>query len=170
MITTTVEAPRFYSLDARLPAGVFGETYIVTACNVLEADPTLAIAEYVVLTTRAEPTRIYGRLKTHFGELGGGLGSFSPDDVHGEARTQALLDLADLLAKRAQELGRPDLEFVQLEAKPIEGRPLVGAWMRNKWHADIRWLASNVLNTSLGNYCKLIKLNVKGFGPVPLDD
>ena len=166
----TNDAPRFYALDARLPAGVFGETHIITAFEGNELAGNVVTAEYVVLLTRGEPTRLYGRLRVQFGELGAALGSFTEDDVHAEACTQALLDLGDHLAKRANELGRPDLEFVQLCLRRVEARPLVGAWMRNKWHSDIRWLSSNAMSSKLASYCRLIKQNVPSFKPVALED
>jgi hypothetical protein len=161
MTDTTHSAPRFYSLDARLPASVFGETYIITAYTLAPRAPQFAIAEYYVLTTRADPALLMGKLSTHFGEIVPELGSFSEDDVHAEARDQALADLSDLLEKRAGELGRPDIAFVQLQARPIEARPLLGAWMRNKWHREITWLAAGADNKKLARYCQLIVEHVK---------
>lgn len=163
-------APRYYSLDARLPAGVFGETQVITAFELSPVDEHVATAEYVVLLTRGDTTRLYGRIRMQFGELAEGLGAFTPEDVHAEARNQALLALGEHLAKRAVELGRPDIEFAQLSLMRTESRPLVGAWMRGKWHGDIRWLASNALNQHLASYCKLIKANIQAFPPVSLND
>lgn len=147
---------RFYKLRANVSAGVFGETYAVTALDVPEPGETTARAEWVVFISRPKPIMIYGGLRTCYGVLPGDLGVFGPNEVHQEAAQQAQLDLLDKLAVRAKELGRPEIEFVQLELEPIATLPLVSAWIRGLWHPEIRKLGNEGETVALSSHCKLI--------------
>ncbi len=94
MITDTAfDHVRYYELQSRLSAGVFGESYVITAIQPDAVDMTSAVAEYIVLTTRGEPKRLYGRFRTQFGTLGGNLGDFRSEDLHEQAKIDLIRNL-----------------------------------------------------------------------------
>jgi len=147
---------KYYALDARLPAGIFGTTYAATSVKT-NPGASRSWIEFAIFLTRPKPELLYEASTMPFGTLLGGLEVIGVEQLHAEALMQAKMALAFRLEARAQELGRPDLELVGLEFRELGYRPLTGAWMNRLWQPEIKALASKgVEGGDLRRYCELL--------------
>lgn len=113
-----------------LPAGVFGETYVVVTA--IELAPNRFLSEQFVLTQRPNQALYSGAFEIDGTNLPAELGKVDLDFAFAEGRTHAEFLVSQLLEIRANELGRPDLVFNRVE---FTDRPstFVGCKMRGRF-------------------------------------
>ena len=69
-----------------------------------------------------------------------------------EQLNAARMKVIDRLEERAQQVSLPALEFSPFEFKQMKASPLVGCWLRNRFHNSIREISVHTACTALQNY------------------
>jgi hypothetical protein len=130
-----------------LPAGVFGEAYIVVA----SANVSTGIyrAEHYILTQRPQESLRSGALRINATDLPTDLGVVDADFAIGEGYRQAEIDIFELLEKRAIELNRADVALLPFKLKPCQS-PFVGCRMRGRFLQQLADVSGKVKMTHRG--------------------
>lgn len=137
-----------------LPAGVFGETYVIVTGTELSIGEYSA--EYFILTQRPSEALHMGAFVISGNSFPTELGTVDTDFALSEAYVQAEIDMLLLLEKRATELGRPDIAYLPFELKQRPS-PFVGCWMRGCFTNQLMAVKDATKSPSLASYLSLLK-------------
>lgn len=137
-----------------LPAGVFGESYVVVASDTISR--LTFRAEYYILTQRPQESMRGGTLDIHKNDLPPELGTVDADFAIGEGFHQAEIDIIDMLEKRSRDLGRPDIALLPFSLEEHH-RPFVGCRMRGQLLKQIDVIAESTKCTALFSYLSLVQ-------------
>ena len=132
-----------------LPAGVFGEAYVVVAGA--EVMPSTYRAEYGILTQRPKETLSVGGFDIATETFPSELGPVDAKFACEEALRQAENNLFEMLEDRATELNRPEVAHLQFELKEC-AMPLLGCWMRGRFTNQLIELKDNIQCQPLRTY------------------
>jgi len=127
-----------YRLGA-LPAGLFGETYAISAA-IAELANTYRCECYVV-SQRSEPHLFSESFSISPGDTPEEFLKVDIDFVLQEGKQQAEMHLADRLLDIAEKKQRPNLYGLNIELVELSYTPLLGCWMRGVFHEEIRSIA-----------------------------
>lgn len=148
------ESERYSVYSIRgLPAGVWGESYAVITA--FESTANEFITEFFVLTKRPCESLNYNKLKISVSPLPPELGKIDLEFALQEGLQQTDILLMEMLDKRADELSRPDIAFLQFELKHVNTGVLLGCWMRGQFNAQLKEIQSNTKCPSLARYLGL---------------
>ncbi|MEG0214106.1 MAG: hypothetical protein RR679_14055 [Glutamicibacter sp.] len=137
-----------------LPAGVFGESYVVCAAYSL---PNEAFrGEWYILTQRPKEALHHGTIEVSSKGVPSELGVVDIDFARAAALAQARLDLLDLLEKRSLEVKREDLAYLPFDLKQIAS-PLLGCWMRGRFNVQLTKVKDLTSATDLSTYLRLMQ-------------
>lgn len=151
----TEEISKFAIYTLRqLPAGMFGETYVVVTGT--EMAPGEYFAEHFILTQRPAEALQQGSVAISGKSFPEELGRVDFDFVLAEAYRQAEIDLLWLVEKRATELARPDLAYLPFDLKSCAS-PFVGCWMRGCFTAQLMVIKGATKCPSLTRYLDLLQ-------------
>jgi hypothetical protein len=137
-----------------LPAGVFGEAYVVCAAYALPND--VFKGEWYILTQRPQEELHQGMIEVSGTGLPPELGVIDVDFTRAEALSQARIDLLDLLEKRAKQVNREDLAYLPFELKNIQS-PLLGCWMRGRFTSQLKQIKDITGAPNLHMYLSLLQ-------------
>lgn len=112
-----------------LPLGVFGESYIVVACD--DSVKGKLRAEHHILTQRPHESLRSGALNIDR-DLPPEFGIIDADFALSEGFHQAEIAIFELLEKRSSELNRPDVALLPFNLKECPS-PFVGCRMRGRF-------------------------------------
>jgi hypothetical protein len=136
-----------------LPAGVFGEAYVVCAAYGLPND--VFRGEWYILTQRPQENLQHGMIDVSGKGLPPELGVVDVDFVSAEALSQARIDLLDLLEKRAKQVSREDIAYLPFELQTTQS-PLLGCWMRGRFTSQLTKIKDITGATNLRTYLTLL--------------
>ena len=144
---------KIYRLDT-LPAGLFGETYVVSCA--LKLATTEFIGEVYVFTQR--PSAALFSQKFSFSSAGvpPELLTADLDFIEEQARQLGEVHLIDLLQDRATSLSRPDLLSLNVRLVELTARPFMGCWLRGAFKAEITRAASETQCRDLSIYLSVV--------------
>ena len=142
-----------YRLGA-LPAGLFGETYVIAA-GISEAAATFR-CEYYVLSQRSEPHLHFESYSVSPGDVPEDLLKVDMDFLIQEGKQQAENHLAARLFDIAEKKQRPHLFELNISLVEIPSMPLLGCWMRGMFHDEIRDIAKSTQCNRLKSYLEAV--------------
>ncbi len=142
-----------YSIGG-LPAGLWGESYVVNASY--ERNPDEFVSEYFILTKRPLEAMNSGAVTFSSSPIPPDLGTINLEFALQEGLEQAKIRLYDLLEARAIELGRPDLAYLQFDLKPSRTGHLLGCWMRGQFNAQLSQIGQATQCPPLKRYLGLL--------------
>jgi hypothetical protein len=122
-----------YRIDG-LPAGVFGESYVV--CTGYKLSNDVFRGEWYILTQRPKEELNHGIIDVSSKGPPPELGVIDILFARAEALAQARINLLDLLEKRALEVKREELAYLPFDLKQIAS-PLLGCWIRGRFNAQL---------------------------------
>lgn len=137
-----------------LPAGVFGEAYVVVASD--SVSQSTFRSEYYILTQRPQESLHIGTLDINKNDIPAELGPVDADFAIREGLHQAENDLFDMLEKRSNDLGRAEVAFLQFTLQECHS-PFVGCRMRGKFLKQLEDIAESAKCTSLHTYLTLLQ-------------
>lgn len=137
-----------------LPAGTFGETYVI-ATAMTEAAGSYRY-EYFVVTKRDEPHLFYDEYTFDPADVPEELLKVDIDFLVGEARQQAENYLSQRLFNMAEKKARPSLLDFRLDLVEMSYMPLHGCWMRGDFVEETRAIAKATRCDYLKRYLELI--------------
>lgn len=137
-----------------LPAGVFGEAYVVVA----SANVSTGIyrAEYYILTQRPQESLRSGALGITANDLPAELGIVDADFAIGEGLRQAEINIFEMLDNRAIELNRPDVAHLSFDLQKCQN-PFVGCRMRGRFLQQLADIGTSTKCPSLSRYMGLLQ-------------
>lgn len=142
-----------YWIDG-LPAGVFGESYVVCTAYALEKD--VFRGEWYILTQRSKESLLHGTIDVSSKGLPPELGVVDIEFARAEALAQARIDLLDLLEKRSLEVKREELAYLLFDLKKISS-PLLGCWMRGRFNTQLVQMKDLTSAPNLSMYLSLMQ-------------
>ena len=137
-----------------LPAGVFGEAYVVVASANVSAG--IYRAEHYILTQRPQESLQSGALRITTTDLPAELGVVDTDFVIREGLRQAEIDIFELLEKRAIELNRPDIALLPFKLQECHS-PFVGCRMRGRFLQQLADICEATKCQSFSRYMSLLQ-------------
>lgn len=137
-----------------LPAGVFGEAYVVVAGA--EVMPATYRAEYCILMQKPVESMNVGGFDIATATFPPELGPIDAEFVCEESLRQAEIHLLELLETRAAELGRPEVAHLHFELKECT-TPLLGCWMRGRFTKQLIELNGKVQCQPLRTYLTAVQ-------------
>lgn len=152
-MTDTINKYTVYMLRG-LPAGVFGEAYVVVANANVSAG--ICRSEHYILTQRPQESMRSGALRISVNDLPAELGTVDADFAIGEGLRQAEIDIFELLEKRAIELNRPDVALFPFDLKECQN-PFVGCRMRGRFLQQLSEIGNSTKCQSLSRYMSLLQ-------------
>lgn len=137
-----------------LPAGVFGESYVVVA----SANTSAGIynAEYYILTQRPQESLRSGSLRISASGFPEELVTVDADFAIGEGLRQAEIDMFELLESRASELNRPDVALLQFTLQSCQS-PFVGCRMRGRFIQQLTDIGEATKCQTLSSYIRILQ-------------
>ena len=141
---------RFHELSGLAP-GVFGECYLVTTCTQTAHD---FWGEYYFMTFRPNERLDRDRCSYDQAMAPRELINIDADFVFEEQLSAARMKVIDRLEERAKQGNLPALEFSPFEFKLLKASPLVGCWLRNKFHSSIAEIAKQTASSALQSYLR----------------
>ena len=138
---------------AGLPAGVFGETYVIAAA--MAEGTNVYRCEYFLLTKRDEPHFLHEAF-TFEGDVPEELLKLDLDYLVGESRQQAENYLSERLFQIAEKKGRPNLLEYRYELVEMPYMPLHGCWMRGEFMEETRKIVEATRCGQLKRYLSLL--------------
>ena len=144
---------RLYRLDA-LPAGLFGENYVVTAA--LRLSETEYEGECFVFTQRPKSALFLQKFSFSSAGVPPDLLAVDLDFIEEQSRQQAEVHLIDELERRATSLNRPDLVALSIRLLDVHARPFIGCWLRGAFHAEIKRAAAETRCRDLSMYLNAV--------------
>jgi hypothetical protein len=142
-----------YWIDG-LPAGVFGESYVV--CAAYDLPNEVFCGEWYILTLRPKEALHHGTIDVSSKGLPPELGVIDIEFARSEALAQAKIDLLDMLEKRSLELKREDLAYLPFDLRKITS-PLLGCWMRGRFNAQLTQVKDLTSAPNLSTYLRLMQ-------------
>lgn len=136
-----------------LPAGVWGESYVVVTA--FESAPDELKSEFFLMTKRPTEALHSGAVTIKVSPLPEELGKIDLEFALQEGVRQVELSMTDLLERRAVELSRPDLAYLQFELKPTSSENLLGCWMRGQFNAQLKDMQGSTRCQPLKSYLGL---------------
>jgi hypothetical protein len=130
-----------------LPAGPFGETYVITTW-ILGSNDTHWI-EVFVISTRHEPHLYRDTFEFVSRDVPEELLRVDEEYLLSEARQQAQNYLDDALYQLAERHGDHVLARYRAELVEVKNMPLLSLWMRSKLHEEIRTIAKETRSPRL---------------------
>lgn len=137
----------------QLPAGMFGETYVVVTGT--QISPEEYFAEHFILTQRPIEALHNGTVEILGKSFPEELGRVDINFALAEAYRQAEIDLLLLVEQRATELARPDLAYLPFDLRECAS-PFVGCWMRRRFSAQLMAIKDATKCPSLVRYLSLL--------------
>jgi hypothetical protein len=137
-----------------LPAGAFGETYVI-ATAMAEAAGVYRY-EYFIVTKRDEPHLYKEAFIFEPRDVPDELLKVDVDFLIGEARQQADNYLSQRLFAMAEQKGRPEILDYRLELVEMSYMPLHGCWMRGDFVEETRAIAEATSCIQLKRYLSLL--------------
>jgi hypothetical protein len=153
MATYTDSKYKIFQLRA-VPAGLFGETYVVATGIHKEGDNYSY--ETFVITQRPQPALSTAAFPVCASGVPEELLTIDLDFLVEEGRQQGENRIIDRLSELAEERNRPELLSLQVQLEECPGRPFVGCWMRGLFHDQIREIAHSTECASLAKYLSLV--------------
>ena len=137
-----------------LPAGVFGETYIVAVA--VHTVSSHYQGEVYVISQRADET--LNTVKVHCNGAGvdAELTKIDLDYVLEEGIWHAEQLLFSMLARRAVSLSAPHVEELEPEIKESPSAPIVSCWLRGKFHSQIREMADQTESETFARHLGMV--------------
>lgn len=149
---------RFYQLD-RAPSGLFGETHVISV-GIHTMGPNYK-GEVYVLSQRSEPHFESAGWYFSAADIPEELATVDIDFMLEEGKQHAELLLIDRLERRAEELGNADILGCGLNLVENQVRPLVGCWVRGRFHEEMAEVYRATECSSLHRYLHmLMSMNV----------
>jgi hypothetical protein len=137
-----------------LPAGIFGEAYVLCAAYSL---PNEAFrGEWYIFTQRPKEALHHGTIDVSSKGLPSELGVVDVDFARAEALAQARINLFELLEKRSLEVRREDLAYLPFDLKQITS-PFLGCWMRGRFNAQLTQVKDLTSAPDLSTYLRLMQ-------------
>lgn len=137
-----------------MPAGAFGETYVITAA--ITESAKVYRCEYFIVTKRDEPHFVHEAFPFEPGDVPEELLKVDLDFLVGESRQQAENYLSQRLFDLAEKKGRPNLLDYRYELTKMSYMPLHGCWMRGDFHEETRKIADATRCPQLKRYLSLL--------------
>ncbi len=137
-----------------LPAGAFGETYVIAAAMTEGAG--IYRCEYFVVTKRDEPHLFHEAFAFEPGDVLEELLKIDLEYLVGESRQQAENYLSERLFYIAEKKGRPNLLDYRHELVEMPYMPLHGCWMRGEFVEETRKIAEATRCSKLKRYLSLL--------------
>jgi len=137
-----------------LPAGVFGESYLIVTGTELRSKQFAA--EYFVLTQRPKEAMHMNAVLIKGASFPEDLATVNCGFAMEEAYRLAEIDLGDLLETRATELQRPDVAYLPVRLKDYNAQ-LVGCWMRGLFSTQLMDIKDITKCDSLHRYLTLLQ-------------
>lgn len=145
-----------------LPAGIFGEAYVIVTG--IEVAAVQYRTEQFILTQRPQEAMYMDAFEINGTSFPAELGKVDMDFAMTEGLARAEFNVLDLLEKRSNELGRPDLACLRFEL----GRrpsPFVGCKMRGRFVEQLTAVKNATRCRSFANYLSLLdQVSVVGVG------
>jgi len=151
-MTDTISKYTVYQLRG-LPPGVFGESYVVVACD--DGFKGKFRAEHHILTQRPQESLRSGVLNIN-SDLPAELGIIDADFVIGEGLRQAEITIFELMEKRSIELDRPDVALLPFDLKECPS-PFVGCRMRGRFLKQLEDIGKSTKCQALDRYMNLLQ-------------
>ena len=136
-----------------LPAGVFGEAYVVVTG--VEVAPGQYRTEQFILTQRPREALHSDSFEIDGNTFPVELGKVDVDFAMVEGFARAELNVINLLEARTTELGRPDLAYHKFDLVPRPS-PFVGCKMRGIFVAQLAGIRNTTKCAPLSNYLGLL--------------
>lgn len=137
-----------------LPAGVFGEAYVVVACAIV---PTGTYrTEHYILTQRPQESLYSGTLSIVANDLPAELGIVDTDFAICQGLHQSEIDIFELLEKRSIELDRPDVALLPFNLQECQS-PFVGCRMRGRFLQQLAEIGTSTKCPTLSNHMILLQ-------------
>jgi hypothetical protein len=137
-----------------LPAGVFGEAYVV--CAAYSRPNDVVRGEWYILTQRPTEELHHGMIDVSGKGLPPELGVVDVNFAAAEALSQARVDLLDLLEKRAKQVNREDIAYLPFDFKNAQS-PLLGCWMRGRFTSQLTKIKDITGAPDLHKYLSLLQ-------------
>src|SRR5437879_9298663 len=121
------------------PPGLLGEIYAIAAASELP-DQTYR-GEFFLFTQRPKPKLTHGEILIDVRNAPPDILKADLDFVIEESQRQAENALIDRLTERTEEIGRPDLLGLNVSLTNFKRWSLIGCWIRDLFHTEIRQAA-----------------------------
>lgn len=140
-----------------LPAGPFGETYVIASAAV--GTNGTHWFEFFILSKRHKPHLYRGGFEFTAGDVPEELLKIDEDYLLSEARQQAQNYLDDALFQLAEKHGDHVLARYSVELIEIKNMPLLSLWIRGELHEEIQKVAKETRNPRLKLSLNLVMQN-----------
>lgn len=152
-MTATASKYTFYMLRG-LPAGVFGEAYVVVATT---TGSTMTFrTEHYILTQRPQESLRSGVLNIVANDFPAELGIVDADFAISNGLHQAEIDIFEMLEKRSIELDRPEVALLPFDLKECPN-PFVGCRMRGRFLQQLEDIGNSTKCPSLSRHMRLLQ-------------
>jgi hypothetical protein len=137
-----------------LPAGLFGEAYVV--CAGYDLPNEVFKGEWYILTQRPQEDLHHGSIEVSGEGLPSELGIIDVKFARAEALSQAKIELFQLIEQRTRQVNREDLAYLPFELQYIES-PLLGCWMRGRFNSELTKIKELTGAPNLQTYLSLMQ-------------
>ncbi len=146
---------RFYKLKSDLPVGFFGHVHAATAVSFEGVASGRARLEFFFILTRGTHRLWRNVLEVPLREAENGDDAWDINRAHEEGLRLLEANLDALQARRAEEVGRPDLAEPLPPLERTENRPLIALAHSGEWTNELRELAALAHEPFLKRYCEV---------------
>ena len=152
-MTDTTPNYAVYALQG-LPAGVFGEAYVVVTGTKISADTYRA--EHFILTQRPNEALRMRELDITASTFPAELGVVDEKFSIEEGLRQAEIDVQEMLEARSIDLARPDIAYLRFELRAY-ANPFVGCKMRGRFVPQLEAMRKTTKCPQLKRYLGLLQ-------------